>query len=225
MAAKLTQDEHLTYGMISARTRQRMVDRLREKGISDPRVLRAMREVPRHLFVDQALATRAYDDVSLPIGHGQTISQPLTVARMTEALLDGRTTGAGRILEIGTGCGYQTAVLLKTGAEVFSIERLANILDQARQNLRAAKLTHARLVHGDGHFGLAAAAPFDGIIMTAAARHIPQALVEQLAEGGRMIMPIGEEEQHLWLLEKTPQGLQKNRLDPVKFVPLLSGYD
>ncbi|POZ62574.1 protein-L-isoaspartate(D-aspartate) O-methyltransferase [Chromobacterium alticapitis] len=220
MASPLTPTSQ-AHGMLSERTRRRMTDRLRQHGIADERVLAAMHEVPRHLFVDQALATRAYDDVSLPIGHGQTISQPLTVARMTELLVQGRQ--PGKILEIGTGCGYQTAVLLKTGAEVYSMERLAAILDQARRNLRAAKLIHARLVHGDGYAGLAEAAPFDGIIVTAAARAMPTALVDQLADGGRMVLPLGEAEQHLWLLEKTAQGLQKTRLDPVKFVPLLNG--
>ncbi|OWY39772.1 protein-L-isoaspartate O-methyltransferase [Xenophilus sp. AP218F] len=219
MAAPLTPGR--AYGMLSDRTRLRMTDRLRQLGVRDERVLAAMYEVPRHLFVDQALATRAYDDVSLPIGHGQTISQPLTVARMTELLIQGRQ--PGRVLEIGTGCGYQTAILLKTGAEVYSIERLGAILDLARRNLRAAKLVHARLVHGDGHAGLAEAAPFDGIIMTAAARHVPQALLDQLAEGGRLVMPLGDEEQHLWLIEKTSQGLQKSKLEAVKFVPLLTG--
>ncbi|KUM03658.1 protein-L-isoaspartate(D-aspartate) O-methyltransferase [Chromobacterium subtsugae] len=220
MASPLTQNGQ-AYGMLSERTRRRMTDRLRQNGISDERVLKAMHEVPRHLFVDQALATRAYDDVSLPIGHGQTISQPLTVARMTELLLQGRQ--PGKILEIGTGCGYQAAVLLKTGAEVYSMERLAAILDQARRNLRASKLVNARLVHGDGNAGLPEAAPFDGIIVAAAARSIPGALVDQLAEGGRMVLPLGETEQHLWLLEKTSQGVQKTKLDPVKFVPLLNG--
>ncbi|MEO2218232.1 protein-L-isoaspartate(D-aspartate) O-methyltransferase [Chromobacterium vaccinii] len=220
MAAPLTPNAQ-AYGMLSERTRRRMSDRLRQHGINDERVLSAMHEVPRHLFVDQALATRAYDDVSLPIGHGQTISQPLTVARMTELLIQGRQ--PGKILEVGTGCGYQTAVLLKTGAEVYSIERLGAILDQARRNLRAAKLVHARLVHGDGNAGLPEAAPFDGIIITAAARTVPAPLVDQLADGGRMVLPLGEAEQHLWLLEKTAQGLQKTRLDPVKFVPLLNG--
>ncbi|KIA81046.1 protein-L-isoaspartate O-methyltransferase [Chromobacterium piscinae] len=220
MASPLTQNSQ-AYGMLSERTRRRMTDRLRQHGIADERVLSAMHEVPRHLFVDQALATRAYDDVSLPIGHGQTISQPLTVARMTELLIQGRP--PGKILEIGTGCGYQTAVLLKAGAEVYSVERLGTILDQARRNLRAAKLVHARLVHGDGNSGLAEAAPFDGIIVTAAARAVPSALVDQLADGGRMVLPLGDGEQHLWLLEKTAQGLQKTRLDSVKFVPLLNG--
>ena len=209
------------YGMLSDRTRMRMVERLRQAGVRDERVLAALYEVPRHLFVDQALATRAYEDVSLPIGHGQTISQPLTVARMTELLFSGRP--PGKVLEIGTGCGYQTAILVRMGAQVFSIERIAALLDKARQNLRQAKLVQARLVHGDGHFGLPEAAPFDGIIMTAAAKTLPEALTAQLAEGGRLIMPLGDEEQHLWLVEKTAQGIQKNRLDPVKFVPLLPG--
>lgn len=200
-----------------------MIDRLRQQGIRDERVLAAMYEVPRHLFIDQALATRAYDDVSLPIGQGQTISQPLTVARMTEKLLEGRAANL-RVLEIGTGCGYQTAVLLKTGAQVFSMERLAAILDKARHNLRQTKLVHARLVHGDGHLGLPDAAPFDGIIMTAAARHVPQALLDQLAENGRLVLPVGDEqEQHLWLFEKLPDGIKKTRLEQAKFVPLLPG--
>lgn len=220
MAPSLTQAPRNS-GMLSDRTRLRMVERLRQGGVHDERVLKAMCEVPRHLFVDEAIATRAYDDTSLPIGHGQTISQPFSVARMTELLIGGR--APGKVLEIGTGCGYQTAVLLKTGAEVFSVERLAPLLDKARRNLRAAKLVQARLVHGDGHFGLPEAAPFDGIIMTAAARSLPDALVAQLAEGGRLVMPIGEAEQNLWLIEKTSQGLQKTRLDAVRFVPLLPG--
>ncbi|MFC3530721.1 protein-L-isoaspartate(D-aspartate) O-methyltransferase [Vogesella facilis] len=211
------------YGMLSERTRMRMVERLRQQGITDERVLAAMFEVPRHLFIDQALATRAYDDVSLPIGQGQTISQPLTVARMTEKLLEGRAM-PGKILEIGTGCGYQTAVLLKTGAQVFSIERLAGILDKARQNLRNAKLVHARLVHGDGHLGLPDIAPFDGIIITAAARQVPAPLLAQLADGGRLILPVGDQqEQHLWLYEKTAEGIRKTKLEAAKFVPLLPG--
>lgn len=207
--------------MLSERTRMRMIERLRQAGIRDERVLEAMRQIPRHLFVDQALATRAYDDVSLPIGQAQTISQPLTVARMTELLFTDRQ--PGKILEIGTGCGYQTAVLVKMGAMVYSIERIGALLENARKNLRAAHMVQARLVHGDGHFGLPEVAPFDGIIMTAAAKSIPEALLAQLAEGGRLIMPMGESEQYLWHIEKTPQGLQKNRLDAVKFVPLLSG--
>jgi protein-L-isoaspartate(D-aspartate) O-methyltransferase len=187
MAAPLT-TQRQDYGMLSDRTRMRMVDRLRQAGILDERVLGAMYEVQRHLFVDQALATRAYDDVSLPIGQGQTISQPFMVARMTELLFADR--APGKVLEIGTGCGYQTAVLLKMGATVYSIERIGALLDKARQHLRATRLVQARLVHGDGHFGLPEAAPFDGIIMTAAAKSVPQALLAQLAEGGRLIMPI-----------------------------------
>lgn len=211
-----------SYGMISERTRLRMIERLRQQGIRDERVLAAMYEVPRHLFIDQALATRAYDDVSLPIGQGQTISQPLTVARMTEKLLEGKAQ-AGKILEIGTGCGYQTAVLLKTGAEVYSIERLSGILDKARLNLRNARLVHARLVHGDGHHGLPDAAPFDGIIMTAAARQVPPALLDQLKVGGRLVLPVGDQEQFLWMYEKTADGMQESKLEAVRFVPLLPG--
>ena len=210
------------HGMASERTRLRMIERLRQQGIRDERVLAAMYEVPRHLFIDQALATRAYDDVSLPIGQGQTISQPLTVARMTEKLLEGKPATA-KYLEIGTGCGYQTAILLKTGAQVYSIERLAGILDKARLNLRNAKLVHARLVHGDGHQGLPDVAPFDGIIMTAAARQVPSLLLEQLLPGGRLVLPIGDEEQYLWCYEKTPMGIQKTQLEAVRFVPLLPG--
>lgn len=222
MAAPLTPARQ-EYGMVSERTRMRMVDRLRQAGIHDERVLAAMSSIPRHAFVDQALATRAYDDDALPIGFGQTISQPLTVARMTELLFDKRT--PGKVLEIGTGCGYQTAVLLKMGASVYSIERISGLLDKARQHLRVAKLIHARLVHGDGHLGLPEVAPFDGIIMTAAARQLPATLVDQLAEGGRLVIPLGadEDSQFLWLIENTAQGIQRTKLDPVKFVPLLPG--
>ena len=212
-----------TTGMTSERTRTRMVERLAQMGIQDPHVLNAMRHVPRHLFVDEALATRAYDDVSLPIGHGQTISQPYIVARMTELLLGGET--LHNVLEIGTGCGYQTAVLLAAKiSQVYSIERLAPILELARRNLRAARAVHARLVHGDGSQGLAETAPFDGIIVTAAAEKVPMVLLEQLKEGGRLIMPVGDEtQQYLWSFKKTPQGVQQKRIEPVKFVPLLTG--
>ena len=212
----------LGIGMTSPRTRTRMVDRLREKGIADPRVLAAMAELPRHLFVENALAHRAYDDDALPIGHGQTISQPFTVARMTELLLNGKS--PRKILEIGTGCGYQTAVLTKLFPEVYSIERIAALLDRARANLRAVKQVRARLQHGDGHLGLPEAAPFDAIIMTAAASHVPPALLEQLLPGGRMILPLGTQEQFLWMIDKQEDGsIQKTRLDPVRFVPLLNG--
>lgn len=221
MATQLTPPVRANSGMLSERTRMRMVERLRQAGVRDERVLTAMFEVQRHLFIDEAIATRAYDDVALPIGHGQTISQPYMVARMTELILQGRP--PGKVLEIGTGCGYQTAILAKTGAEVYSVERLGALLDKARRNLRAAKLVHARLVHGDGHFGLPEAAPFDGIIMTAAAHHVPEVLLTQLAPGGRLVMPLGGSEQYLWLMENTANGIQKTRLDPVRFVPLLPG--
>lgn len=210
-------------GMTSERTRHRMVERLEQVGIQDQRVLNAMRRIPRHLFVDEAIATRAYDNIALPIGHNQTISQPYIVARMTELLAAGRT--LHNVLEIGTGCGYQTAVLLAMKIDkVHSIERLAPVLELARRNLRVAKFVHARLVHGDGSLGLIEAAPFDGIIVTAAAEKVPMVLVEQLQEGGRLVMPVGDEtQQFLWTFEKTSQGVQQKRIEPVKFVPLLTG--
>lgn len=210
-------------GMTSERTHARMIERLEQMGIRDQRVLNAMRRVPRHLFVDEAIATRAYDNISLPIGLGQTISQPYIVARMTELLLGGGP--LQRVLEIGTGCGYQTAILLATKiGEVYSVERLAPILDLARRNLRAARLIHARLVYNDGYEGLPEAAPFDGIIVTAAAEKVPMSLIEQLAPGGKLVMPVGDDkQQYLWCFEKTAQGVQQKRIEPVKFVPLLTG--
>lgn len=209
-------------GMTSPRTRTRMIERMRDSGIQDERVLNAIADLPRHLFVENALAHRAYDDDALPIGHGQTISQPQTVGRMTELLLNAPN-APRKILEIGTGCGYQTAVLVKLFGEVYSMERIAALLDKARAHLRAVKLVRARLVHGDGHLGLPECAPFDGIIMTAAATHIPEALLDQLVVGGRMILPIGTQEQHLWMLDKHASGIEKTQLDPVRFVPLLPG--
>ena len=219
--ARIMNTPHLGIGMTSPRTRTRMVDRLREKGIADPRVLAAMAELPRHLFVENALAHRAYDHRALPIGHGQTISQPFTVARMTELLLNGKS--PKKVLEIGTGCGYQTAILTKLFPEVYSIERIAALLDRARANLRAVKQVRARLQYGDGHLGLPEVAPFDAIIMAAGATHIPPALLEQLAVGGRVILPLGTQEQFLWMIDKQEDNVQKTRLDPVRFVPLLNG--
>lgn len=221
MAARLSAAPSYAYGMLSERARVRMVDRLKLVGIQDERVLSAMRSVPRHLFVDQALASRAYDDVALPIGYGQTISHPLTVARMLERLFVNRP--IAKILEIGTGCAYQTALLLKMGATVYSIERIAGLLERAKKNLHIVKLIHARLIHGDGYLGLVQAAPFDGIIASAAAWSVPEDLLLQLNIGGRLIMPIGQTEQYLWQFEKTRQGLQRMKLESVKFVPLLSG--
>lgn len=211
-------------GMTSQRTRARMVDRLYNKGIRNERVLDAMFTVPRHLFVNEILINRAYDDVALPIGFGQTISQPYTVARMSELLI-GQTEGTQKILEIGTGCGYQTAILLQMGLNVYSIERLKALHEQAKINLRACKLHQAKLIYGDGHLGLSQAAPFDGILATAAPQILPEILLTQLNSTGRLVLPMGNsEEQFLYLLEPlSPNIFRKTKLDTVFFVPLLAG--
>ncbi|MBU3736952.1 MAG: protein-L-isoaspartate(D-aspartate) O-methyltransferase, partial [Methylobacterium sp.] len=181
--------------MTSQRTRDRMVARLREQGIRDEVVLAAMNAIPRHIFVDEALSIRAYEDVSLPIGYGQTISQPFIVARMTEILRGGGT--PAKVLEIGTGCGYQTAVLSRLAQEVYSVERISPLLMKARSHLRELRARNVKLKHADGHFGLPELAPFDGIIVTAGATHVPQELLAQMAVGGRMIIPVGAAEQTL----------------------------
>ena len=213
---------HSGIGMTSQRTRMRMVKLLREQGIRDEIVLSVMGEVPRHLFVDEALAHRAYEDMSLPIGFGQTISNPHTVARMTELARAGG--DLNKVLEIGTGCGYQCAVLARVAKIVFSMERLVLLTAKARKHLRDARVLNARLRHGDGHVGIPTEAPFDVILMTAAATHVPKPLLEQLAVGGRMILPMVKgEEQRLWVIERTAQGYTEKRMDAVKFVPLLPG--
>lgn len=208
-------------GMTSLRTRDRMLARLREQGIKDEATLFAMGEVPRHIFVDEALSIRAYEDVSLPIGFGQTISQPYIVARMTEILRNGQQ--LNKVLEIGTGCGYQTAVLSHVAKEVLSIERIRPLVMKARANLRTLKCNNVKLDHADGSDGLTAYAPFDGIIVTAAASHFPQALLSQLAEGGRMVIPIGTDAQILYLIERLGDEFKQTKLEAVKFVPLLGG--
>ena len=208
-------------GMTSQRTRDRMVARLREKGIRDEAVLAAMASVPRHIFVEEALASRAYEDTALPIGFEQTISQPFVVARMIEALRAQRP--LGKVLEIGTGCGYQAALLARLAKEVYSVERIAGLLEKARGNLRPLRLSNLRLVHADGSMGLPEAAPFDGIIVAAAASGIPDALLQQLAPGGRMIVPVGSGDQALCLIERTATGLTEKWLDAVRFVPLRGG--
>jgi protein-L-isoaspartate(D-aspartate) O-methyltransferase len=209
-------------GMTSERTRMRMVDRLRAAGVQDAAVLAAMAEIPRHIFIDEALASRAYDDVSLPLGHGQTISQPLTVARMCELVRAGR--NLGRVLEVGTGCGYQAAVLSRIALEVFSIERIHALLEQARVRiLRELKLRNVRMKLADGHDGLPEAAPFDAILVAAACERPPPILLEQLAPGGRMILPLGTHKQRLCLIERSAAGLIDKMLDEVNFVPLRTG--
>ncbi len=209
-------------GMTSLRTRERMLGRLREQGIKDEVVLSAISATPRHIFVDEALSIRAYEDVSLPIGFGQTISQPYIVARMSELLRNGN--ALQKVLEIGTGCGYQTAVLSKLAQEVYSVERIRPLVMKARGHLRELKCANVKLDHADGNMGLSEVAPFDGIIVTAAASHIPQDLLEQLAINGRLIIPVGTEEQILHLVERVSQlEYRQTKLEAVKFVPLLGG--
>ena len=210
-------------GMTSPRTRQRMIDRLRDQGISDEVVLAAMYEVPRHLFVDEALASRAYDDVSLPINYEQTISQPYIVARMIEVLRDSGSRPMKRVLEIGTGCGYQAAVLAHVFPEVYTMERIQPLYERAKNQLRDLNIRNVNVRYADGSAGLSEAAPFDGIIMAAAAPAMSAALREQLAVGGRMVLPVGRQEQWLYLVERDAQGFRESRLEPVKFVPLLMG--
>ncbi len=208
--------------MTSQRTRDRMLSRLREQGIKDEVVLSAIGNTPRHIFVDEALSIRAYEDVSLPIGFGQTISQPYIVARMSELVRNGQQ--IDKVLEIGTGCGYQTAVLSKLAKEVYSVERIRPLVMKARGHLRELKCINVKLAHADGNIGLAEIAPFDAILVTAAASHIPQDLLDQLAIGGRLIIPVGTDEQILYLVERvSPSEYRQTKLEPVKFVPLLGG--
>jgi len=210
-------------GMTSQRTRQRMIERLRDQGIKDEVVLAAMYEVPRHLFVDEALASRAYDDVSLPINYEQTISQPYIVARMIEVLRDTASRPMKRVLEIGTGCGYQAAVLAHVFPEVYTMERIQPLYERAKNQLRDLNIRNVTVRYADGSAGLPESAPFDGIIMAAAAPAMSAALREQLAIGGRMVLPLGRQEQWLYLVERDERGFRESRLEPVKFVPLLMG--
>ena len=215
------QPEAVGMGMTSQRVRDRLVERLREAGIVDERVLNAIRTLPRHLFVDEALATRAYEDTALPIGHSQTISQPWVVARMTEVLLEN---SPKKVLEIGTGSGYQAAVLAILGLEVYTVERIGDLLRQARKRLRQLGL-NVRSKHDDGRIGWAEHGPYDGIIVTAAAPALVPVLVEQLAVGGQLVAPVGGSgSQSLVRLVKREDGsVEETTLVPVVFVPLLSG--
>ena len=208
-------------GMTSQRTRARMIERLREQGIKDEAVLAAMFEVPRHLFVDEALASRAYDDVSLPINFNQTISRPYIVARMIEILRNGKP--LDRVLEIGTGCGYQAAVLAQVAKEVYTVERVQPLYERAKRQLRDLKLRNVSVRYADGSAGLPEVAPFDGIIMACAAPVLSAVLREQLAAGGRMALPVGMQEQWLYLVERDAGGFRETKLEPVKFVPQLMG--
>ncbi len=210
-------------GMTSQRTRNRMIERLREQGIRNERVLSAIAGVPRHLFVEEALASRAYEDTALPLGFSQTISQPYIVAKMIELLLNGRE--LGKTLEIGAGCGYQSAVLAHLTKDVYAVERIEPLLAKAKLNLRAIQQFNVRLKYADGQLGLPEAAPFDTIILAAAASSIPQALLQQLALGGKMLLPLGTGEQKLLLIERQAEGFIETRLEGVRFVPLLSGLE
>ena len=214
--------QHSGIGMTSPRTRMRMVERLRAQGIRDEVVLGVIGQVPRHVFVDEALASRAYEDIALPLGFGQSISSPYTVARMTELARAG---GAlDKVLEIGTGCGYQAAILSRVAKEVYSIERLAPLLVKARKHFRELRVLNIRVRHGDGQAGMPEVAPFDAIVMTAAATHVARDLLEQLAVGGRMILPMAQNsEQRLCVIERSASGYVEKRMDVVKFVPLLPG--
>ena len=207
--------------MTSVRTRTRMIERLRQSGIDNEAVLMAMAAVPRHIFVDEALAHRAYDDVALPIGEGQTISQPYIVARMCTLAYEAPK--PHQILEIGAGCGYQAAVLSKLFKTVYSMERIASLVQRARHCLRELHISNVRLRYADGSQGIAEAAPFDAIIIAAATPQVPSCLLEQLAVGGRIIFPGGAMEQTMRVIEATSDGFVEHDLEKVRFVPMLPG--
>ena len=208
-------------GMTSERTRLRMIENLRREGITDERVLNAMAEIPRHLFVDEGIASRAYEDVALPIGHGQTISSPAIVGLMTQLLLEVKP--MRKVLEVGTGCGYQTAVLGKLVKEIYTLERIAPLMDKARRHLRDLRFYNVRYKHADGHAGYVEGAPYDGILMAASATHVPEALKQQLAIGGRMVLPVGTDDQWLYVVDRKESGFVEQRRAAVRFVPLLPG--
>ena len=220
-------------GMTSRRTRNRLVDRLRAAGVADERVLDAIASVPRHIFVDEALAHLAYEDRALPIGHSQTISQPYIVAAMTAAVLGGGRRGAAmsrqsdvprRVLEIGTGSGYQTAVLATLVEKVYSVERIGALLERARERLQALSMRNVSLKHADGNLGWPEAAPFDAVLVTAGASHVPDALMEQMAEGAPLVIPVGIGDiQQLKLFERNGSAWRQRTLEDVRFVPLLRG--
>lgn len=209
-------------GMTSMRTRERLVSRLREDGITDESVLDAIRSVPRHIFVDEALASRAYEDIALPIGMGQTISQPFIVALMTQVIVASPI--PSRVLEIGTGCGYQTAVLASLVSRVYTVERIEVLLTRARRRLRALGVSNVWFKHGDGSAGWPECGPFDAVLATAAPPRLPDKLVEQLVVGGRLVIPIGDSRrQWLKVFTRTESGVEENTIADVSFVPMLRG--
>lgn len=204
------------------RTRERLVSRLRDEGISDEDVLDAIRNVPRHIFVDEALASRAYEDIALPIGMGQTISQPFIVALMTQATVAAPT--PSRVLEIGTGCGYQTAVLASLVSRVYTVERIELLLDRARRRLRALGVDNVWYRHGDGNAGWPECEPFDAVLVTAAPSRVPERLVRQLVMGGRLVIPVGDAgRQRLKVFTRTESGVNEDTIADVSFVPMLRG--
>lgn len=208
-------------GMTSQRTRDRLVGRLREQGIVDEKVLGQISTLPRHIFIDEALAHRAYEDTALPIGNNQTISQPFIVALMTQLLTE---VPRKKVLEVGTGSGYQTALLARLCERVYSIERIQALMPRARERLSALSLRNIQMRHGDGYAGWAESGPFDGILVTAAPPTMPEQLLEQLAEGGRLIVPVGDgNEQDLRVIDRTSDGFTESVHDRVKFVPLVGG--
>jgi protein-L-isoaspartate(D-aspartate) O-methyltransferase len=213
---------HAGIGMTSARTRDRLVQRLQEQGIHDLRVLERIRNLPRHIFVDEALASRAYEDTALPIGFGQTISQPYIVARMTAALMAG---GAlKKVLEVGFGCGYQTAVLAPFAEKIYAIERVEPLVERAKQRMKDLGIRNVKMKHGDGMKGWPTQKPFDGILVAAAPLTLPEALLDQLAVGGRLVVPVGAEgQQQLWRITRREHGLHREMLESVSFVPMLAG--
>ncbi len=216
-------------GMTSARTRDRLVQRLQEEGIRQPEILERIRNVPRHLFVDEALSSRSYEDSALPIGLGQTISQPYVVALMTQALLEkeGALQHLPKVLEIGTGCGYQTAILAPFVRQIFTIERIRPLLQATKQRLSELGIDNIRYRHDDGFRGWPGQAPFDGIIVTAAPAAIPEKLLEQLGPGGRLVLPVGPTggNQQLLRITRTGSGFEHEKLSSVSFVPMLEGKD
>ena len=208
-------------GMTSERTRDRLVQRLREQGITDERVLEVMRSTPRHIFLDEALSHRAYEDCALPIGFEQTLSQPYIVARMTELLLaDGV---PEKVLEIGTGSGYQTAVLAQLVPQVFTVERIRPLQEKARQRMRMLKLRNVNYRHADGYAGWSAAAPFQAILASAAPVNVPAKFIEQLAPNGLLVLPVGKNQQELQTIRKTGTGIETSSVEAVRFVPLKAG--
>ncbi len=207
-------------GMTSRRTRGRMVQRLREAGIGDDQVLAIMAEIPRHIFLDEALSHRAYEDTSLPIGHSQTLSQPYIVAKMTEVLMRHK---PASVLELGTGSGYQTAILARLVRDVYSVERIKALQDRARERLRTLGLRNVRLRHADGGIGWPEQGPFDAIMLTAAPRELPRDLMMQLAQGGVIIAPVGEDKQVLVQAVRRGDEFDVKEIEPVRFVPLLAG--